>query len=147
MVVYDFVAAAIVVVFLVRGARRGLVREAVEVSVLIVGVVVAFRVSPVVGSIISGMANIPYETARIIAGIVMFFVLVVGGAVVARAISGAMKIVPGASVLKRFGGAATAERPPTWISRSGGRCLLRHCGGTPQGDRGGPQGVRRAGAE
>jgi len=107
VVVYDFVAAAIVVVFLVRGARRGLVREAVEVSVLIVGVVVAFRVSPVVGSIISGMANIPYETARIIAGIVMFFVLVVGGAVVARAISGAMKIVPGASVLNRFGGAAT----------------------------------------
>lgn len=106
MQVYDVVAAVLVVGLIIRGTRRGLVREAVEMSVLVVGVVVAFRFSPVVGSIVSGMANVPYEVARIVAAVVIFLVLVVGGALAARTISAAMKIVPGATLLNRFGGAA-----------------------------------------
>ena len=105
MQIYDLIAAAIVVAFVVRGWVRGLLREALEIAVLLVGMFLVFRLSPVVGSIVSGMANVPFEVGRIVAGVVLFFVLVIGGAVVARILSVALKVVPGATVLNRIGGA------------------------------------------
>jgi uncharacterized membrane protein required for colicin V production len=103
--IYDLIVAAIVVAFVVRGAMRGLLREVLEVAVLLVGMFLVFRLSPVVGSIISGMANVPFEVARIVAGVILFFVLVIGGALVARLLSATLKVVPGATVLNRTGGA------------------------------------------
>ncbi|GMQ92723.1 MAG: hypothetical protein BMS9Abin12_0200 [Acidimicrobiia bacterium] len=104
MQTYDLIVAAIVVAFVVRGWTRGLLREALEVAVLLVGIFLVFRLSPVVGSIISGMANVPFEVARIVAGVVLFFVLVIGGALVARMMSAMLRVVPGATVLNRIGG-------------------------------------------
>jgi len=102
---YDLIVAAIVVAFVVRGWMRGLLREALEVAALLVGIFLVFRLSPVVGSIISGMANVPFEVARIVAGVVLFFVLIIGGALVARLMSAMLHVVPGATVLNRIGGA------------------------------------------
>ncbi|GMQ98527.1 MAG: hypothetical protein BMS9Abin17_1043 [Acidimicrobiia bacterium] len=103
---YDVIAVGIALALVVRGWRRGLVREAVEVSVLVVGAIVIFRMSSVVGAMISGMANVPYEVGRILGGIVMFVLLTIGGALVSRVIAGALKVVPGATTLNRLGGAA-----------------------------------------
>lgn len=105
MPIYDLIVAAVAVALVIRGWMRGMLREALEVAVLIVGVFLVFRLSPVVGSIIAGMANIPYEVARITAGTLLFLVLVVGGALVARILSTTLKLVPGATFLNRLGGA------------------------------------------
>jgi len=103
--IYDLIVAAVVIALVVRGWMRGVLREALEVAVFVVGVFLVFRLSPVVGSIIAGMANIQYEVARIVAGIVLLLVLVLGGALVARVLSTALKLVPGATFLNRLGGA------------------------------------------
>jgi uncharacterized membrane protein required for colicin V production len=103
--IYDLIVAAVVVALVIRGWIRGFAREALEIAVLFAGVFVVFRFSPVVGSILAGMANIPYEVARIVAGVVLFFVLVIGGAVVARLVATALKLVPGATFINRMGGA------------------------------------------
>ena len=105
MAIYDIIVAAIVAALVIRGWMRGVLREALELAVLLVGVFLVFRLSPVVGSVIAGMANIPFEVARIVAGMILFLVLVVGGAVVARLISTALKLVPGATFVNRLGGA------------------------------------------
>jgi len=100
------IAVGIALALVVRGWRRGLVREAVEVAVLVVGTIVIFRMSSVVGAVISGMANVPYEVGRILGGVLMFVLLTIGGALVSRVIAGALKVVPGATALNRLGGAA-----------------------------------------
>jgi uncharacterized membrane protein required for colicin V production len=104
MQVYDWVVIGLAGVFILRGWRRGLVREAVELGVLFFGTLLVFRFSPVIGTIITGMANVPYEVGRIVGGVVMFLALVVGGAIVARLVSASLKVVPGATTLNRVGG-------------------------------------------
>ncbi len=104
MVLYDWVVLGVAVVFVIRGWRRGLVREAIEVAVLVVGAVVVFRLAPVIGTILSGMANIPFEAARLAGGAVLFLVLVIGAALLSRIIALAIKVVPGATTLNRLGG-------------------------------------------
>ncbi len=105
MQVYDWVVLVLAAVLIVRGWRRGLVREVVELGVLVMGTLLVFRFSPVVGGIVTGMANVSYEVGRIIGGVVMFLALVVGGALIARVVATALKVVPGATTLNRMGGA------------------------------------------
>lgn len=106
MQIYDWIVLGLFAALIVRGWRRGLIREVVELGVLVVGTVVVFRFSPVLGSIVTGMANVPYEVGRIIGGVVMFVALVIGGALIARVVATALKVVPGATTLNRLGGAA-----------------------------------------
>ena len=105
MYLYDWIVLGVAAAFVIRGWRRGLVREAVEVAVLVVGAVVVFRLAPVIGTILAGMANVPYEAAKLAGGGVLFLALIIGGALVSRVIAGAIKIVPGATMLNRLGGA------------------------------------------
>jgi uncharacterized membrane protein required for colicin V production len=105
MQVYDWVVLAIAAAFAFRGWRRGLVREIIELAVLFAGTVIVFRMSPALGVILSGMANIPPEVARIIAGIMILVVLMVGSFLASRLIAASLKIVPGATTLNRLGGA------------------------------------------
>jgi uncharacterized protein YkwD len=51
------------------------------------------------------MANVPYEVAWMGAGVLLFVVLVIGGAFVARLLSTMLKLVPGATMMNRLGGA------------------------------------------
>ena len=106
MTIYDWAVIAIVLVFVVRGWRRGLIKEAIDVALILVGTLIAFRLSPAVGTIVSGMANVPYEVGRVIAGALIFLVLVVGSMLLGRTLSIAMKIAPGATALDRLGGSA-----------------------------------------
>lgn len=104
MTAYDWVVVGAAIAFAVRGWFRGFIRELVDVAVLLVGAAVVFRLSAPVGTILAAMANIPYEAARIAAGIVMLFVLFIGATLIANVVTGALRIVPGASVLNRLGG-------------------------------------------
>ena len=105
MQVYDWVVLAVVAALAFRGWRRGLVREVVELAVLFAGTVIVFRMSPAVGAVLSGMANIPPEVARIVGGVVILIVLMVGSFFVSRIVAASLKIVPGATTLNRLGGA------------------------------------------
>jgi uncharacterized membrane protein required for colicin V production len=105
MQVYDLVVIAIAAALAFRGWRRGFIREVVEIAVLFIGTVIIFRMSATVGVVLSGMANISPEVARIVAGIVILVVLMVGSFFVSRIIAASMKIVPGATTLNRVGGA------------------------------------------
>ncbi len=106
MTIYDWAVVAIAAVFVIRGWRRGALREAIDVALLLVGSLIAFRLSPVLGSIIAGMANVPYEIGRIIAGMIVFLGLVVGSILLGRAIPVARRAVPGGSSLDRIVGAS-----------------------------------------
>jgi uncharacterized membrane protein required for colicin V production len=105
MQAYDWVVLVLAAAFAYRGWRRGLVREIVEISVLFAGTVIIFRMSPALGTLLSGMANIPPEAARIIGGVVILIVLLVGSFLVSRIVGASLKIVPGGTTLNRFGGA------------------------------------------
>lgn len=105
MQVYDLVVITIAAAFAFRGWRRGFIREVVEILVLFAGTVMIFRMSATVGVVLSGMANISPEVARIVAGIIILIVLMVGSFFVSRIIAVSLKIVPGATTLNRAGGA------------------------------------------
>jgi uncharacterized membrane protein required for colicin V production len=105
MQVFDWVVIAIAALFAYRGWRRGLVREFVELAVLFAGTVIVFRMAPAVGAVLSGMANIPPEGARVVGGLVILIVLIVGSFFASRIIAAALKVVPGATTLNRLGGA------------------------------------------
>ena len=77
MTFYDWAVIAIAVAFLIRGWRRGAIREAIDIALLLFGTIVVFRLSPMIGSIVSGMANVPYEVGRVVGGGLIFLVLVV----------------------------------------------------------------------
>jgi len=59
-----------------------------------------------VGSIVSGMANVPYEVGRVVGGGLIFLVLVVGSILFGRVIATALHVVPGGRRSDRFGGSA-----------------------------------------
>lgn len=105
MNIYDWVVVAVVLAFAVRGWFRGFVRELVDVAILVAGTALLFRLSAAVGTILSAMANIPYEAARVAAGTIMLVVLFVGATLVANLVTGSLRILPGATVLNHLGGA------------------------------------------
>ncbi len=106
MSIYDWIMVALVAGFAIRGWRRGFLRETLDWVLLVVGAVIVFRLSPAVGTIVSGMANIPYEVGRVVAGVIILTALVVSSFVLGNVIAGALKIIPGASTLNRLGGAS-----------------------------------------
>jgi membrane protein required for colicin V production len=106
MTMYDWAIIVVAVGFIVRGWRRGLAREAIDVGLLLLGSLVVFRMSPVLGTIISGMANIPYEVGRVVAGAVVFVALVAAAIVLGRMLATAMRVVPVVTTLNRLAGSA-----------------------------------------
>ena len=106
MTFYDWVVIAIALAFLIRGWRRGAVREAIDIALLLLGTIIVFRLSPMVGSIVSGMANVPYEVGRVVGGGLIFLVLVVGSILFGRVIATALHVVPGGRRIDRFVGSA-----------------------------------------
>lgn len=106
METYDWIVLAIAGVLVVRGWFRGAMREALDVSLLLFGSLLVFRLSPAVGTVLAGMANIPYEVARVVAGILLFGVLIVGSIVAGKFIASAAHIIPGVTTLNKLLGAS-----------------------------------------
>ena len=105
MTFFDWAIVAFAVVLAIRGWRRGFLREVIDWSLLLFGTIIVFRLSPAIGTIVSGMANVPYEVGRIVAGVVILVVLLVGSWLLGRVIAAALKVVPGVTTLNRMGGA------------------------------------------
>jgi len=102
----DLAVLALVVLLVVRGWMRGLVREAIDVGTLVLGAALAFRLAPTAGRLLSDLTNLAPEPARVIGGVILFVAIAVGAAVLGSVISRSIKHLPGLTTLNRLGGAA-----------------------------------------
>lgn len=101
----DFVALVVLVLLVVRGWRRGFVREALDVLTLLIGAVLAFRLAPVVGRMLSETFGWFPEVSRVVGGAMLFLALAIGAGFAAAAIHGSMRRLPGTSLLNSIAGA------------------------------------------
>lgn len=104
----DIVIGALLVVLVIRGWMRGLVREVLGLVVIVVGTLVAFRLSTPTGRVIASMSGSSPDAARVAAGIIIFLAVSVGAAIVSRLLHRGIRALPGLSTLNRVGGAAFA---------------------------------------
>ncbi len=102
----DLIALAILVLLVVRGWRRGLVRQALDVATLLIGAALAFRLAPVIGRMMSDTFGWSPELARVVGGGMLFLALSIGAGFVASAIHGSIKRLPGTSLLNNVAGAS-----------------------------------------
>jgi uncharacterized membrane protein required for colicin V production len=102
--VLDFLLGIYLAVLAARGWLRGFVREALDLVGLILGVVIAFRLSEPVGNFVSDRFGVSPEWARISAGVALFVLVGFGLSLVARLLSRVMRL-PGLNLLNRLGGA------------------------------------------
>lgn len=103
----DLVIALILFGLVVRGWRRGLVREVFDLVGLVLGTFLAFRLSGPVGDFLTDRFGVTSEWSRIGAGIALFAAVSIGLSLVARALSGIMEL-PGLAVVNRGGGVVFA---------------------------------------
>lgn len=103
----DAVIVVVLAVLLVRGWYRGFVREAMDLAGLLLGTVLAFRLGPLVGSVVAAMARISDDAARLIGGFIVLIATGIGAAVLTRVIERRFRL-PGLNQANRAGGAALA---------------------------------------
>ena len=102
----DVLIGTLVVVLIVRGWMRGLLREAIEVGTLIVGAIVAFRLAPFAGRMLSSLFGVSPDLARVLGGALLFVAIWVAASIAGFVLIRSLKILPGLTTLNRFGGAA-----------------------------------------
>ena len=102
----DVLIGTLVVVLIVRGWMRGLLREAIDVGMLVVGAVVAFRLAPFAGRMLASLFGMSPDLARVLGGALLFVAIWVAASVAAFLITRSLKILPGLTTLNRLGGAA-----------------------------------------
>lgn len=103
----DFVLGVFLAGLFVRGWLRGFVREALDLAGLVVGVIVAFRLSAPLGDLITDRFGVASEWARLGAGIVLFLAVSTAMAILAHYM-GRVVSLPGLNLANRVGGAAVA---------------------------------------
>jgi len=104
--IIDVVSGVVLVLLVIRGWVRGLVREAIDVGTLVLGAVLAFRLAPLAGRALTGVFGVSPDLARLIGGIVLFVGIAIGVGIVGSLIHGTIKHLPGLTTLNRIGGAA-----------------------------------------
>jgi uncharacterized membrane protein required for colicin V production len=102
----DVLIGTLVVVLIVRGWMRGLLREAIDVGMLIVGAVMAFRLAPIAGRTLASLFGVSPDLARVLGGILLFTAIWIAASIAALLITRSLKILPGLTTLNRLGGAA-----------------------------------------
>ena len=102
----DVLVGTILILMVIRGWMKGLVREAIDVATLVVGAVIAFRLAPIAGRTLTAIFGMSPEAARLIGGTVLFVAIWVGASIAGMLIHKSIKILPGLSTLNRLGGAA-----------------------------------------
>ena len=101
----DFVLGAFFVALVVRGWMKGFVREALDVLTLLLGAVLAFRFSGVIGSVISAMSGVSPEVGRLSGGVVAFLAISVAAAFASSLIHRTIRKLPAMTTLNRLAGA------------------------------------------
>ena len=102
----DVLIGTLVVVLIVRGWMRGLLREAIDVGMLVVGAIVAFRLAPFAGRMLASLFGMSPDLARLLGGVLLFVAIWVAASIGAFLITRSLKILPGLTTLNRLGGAA-----------------------------------------
>ena len=118
----DALLVALLLFLGVRGWYRGLVREALDLAGLVVGIVLGFRFGPLLGGVIASMAGVSVDTGRLVGGLILLVATGVGAAFLARAIERVRR--PGINLIDRAGRGPSwppAGPPPSW------RCCSRCC--------------------
>ena len=103
----DALLVALLIILAVRGWLRGLVREAMDLLGLILGIVLAFRFGSLVGGLIESMSGISADAGRLVGGLIVLVGTGVAAALVARAVEPRVRW-PGLNLIDRAGGAALA---------------------------------------
>jgi len=101
----DVLVGTILILLVIRGWMKGLVREAIDVGTLIIGAVIAFRLAPTAGRMLTAVFGVSPEAARLIGGTLLFVAIWVGASIAGMLIHKSIKILPGLSTLNRLGGA------------------------------------------
>jgi uncharacterized membrane protein required for colicin V production len=105
--VLDFLLGLYLAGLLLRGWIRGFVKELLDLVGLVLGVIVAFRLSGPFGDLIADRFGVTPEWARIGAGIALFIIVGLGLAVVAHLLGKVMRL-PGLNLSNRLLGAGFA---------------------------------------
>ncbi len=103
----DVILIGVFALLLLRGWHRGFVREAMDLVGLLLGTVMAFRFGPAVGTVIEAMAGTSSDASRLAGGMIVFFIVGIGAAVVTRIIERKARL-PGLNMINRAGGAGLA---------------------------------------
>ncbi len=103
----DVLLVALLLFLAVRGWYRGLVREALDLAGLVAGTVLAFRFGPLLGGVISSMANISADIGRLVGRMVLLVATGLAAAFLARALEPRVRR-PGINLIDRAGGAVLA---------------------------------------
>lgn len=70
----------------VRGWTRGFVREFVDIVGLVLGVILAFRLAPLIGGVVSAMSGLSSDGGRLVAGVIVLAAAIVGLILVGRVV-------------------------------------------------------------
>ncbi|HSG79471.1 MAG TPA: CvpA family protein [Acidimicrobiia bacterium] len=92
---------------LLRGWYRGFVREAMDLTGLVLGTLFAFRLGGVVGSVVTAMSGISPDVGRLTGGVIVFVGTGIGAAILARRVERHARM-PGLNLMNRVGGAGLA---------------------------------------
>jgi membrane protein required for colicin V production len=103
----DFVLGLALAAMLVRGWMRGFVRETLDLVGLVVGLLLAFRLSAPFGDFLTDSFGVSPEVGRVGGGIALFILFGALLSVAAHFLSKVMNL-PGLSMVNRVGGAAVA---------------------------------------
>jgi uncharacterized membrane protein required for colicin V production len=103
----DFVALVLLGYLLVRGWTRGFVREAFDLIGLVIGVILAFRLAPLLGALLTAVFGFSEPVARLAGGTIVFLGVGIGAAVATKLIEGRFQM-PGLNGVNRAGGASLA---------------------------------------
>jgi uncharacterized protein YkwD/uncharacterized membrane protein required for colicin V production len=103
----DAILVALLILVAVRGWFRGLVREAMDLLGLVLGIILAFRFGSAVGGLIEGMSGISADAARLIGGAILLAATGVAAALIARVVGPRVRW-PGLNLIDRAGGATLA---------------------------------------
>ncbi len=101
----DFVLGIYLSGLAIRGWIRGLVKELLDFSALVVGTVVAFRMSGPFGDLLARRFDVTPEWARLGAGIALFILIGIGISLLAHFLGRLVRAV-GLNLPNRLGGAA-----------------------------------------
>jgi len=103
----DALIVALLIFLGVRGWFRGLVREAMDLVGLVLGIVAAFRLGGAVGKMIEAISNVSPDVGRLVGGLIVLVAVGLAAALVARVLAPRLRW-PGLNLIDRAGGAALA---------------------------------------
>ena len=105
--VLDFLLGSFLVFLFLRGWARGFVKELMDLLGVIIGLAVAFRLSPAAGAVVSGILGSSPTVSRIIGGLVLFAFVGGAAAILAHYLQRVARL-PGLALSNRLTGAGLA---------------------------------------